>query len=197
MIAPSGPELIILPRHRAVRGGVRGASLDPQWPAKDPTGTDVYGADFTWVLDGPPQSVTALVVPDAAVTLLEQEIVDTAYVMRITGGVDGVDATIVLTATDANGRVEPRAIVLPIVAQTPSLPASSAPTAPADPIALYSYTQSVPEAVWVVQHNLNRFPAVTVIDDAGDEVEMDVRYVDANTLTLTAAGALSGVAYLS
>lgn len=61
----------------------------------------------------------------------------------------------------------------------------------------YTYTQSIPAAVWVITHNLVRFPAVVVVDSSGGEVEGDVEYTDANHLTLTFSAPFSGVAYLT
>lgn len=46
-----------------------------------------------------------------------------------------------------------------------------------------------------VAHNLNKRPAVTVVDSAGDEVIVDIRYVDDNNLTLNLAGGFSGSVY--
>jgi hypothetical protein len=43
-----------------------------------------------------------------------------------------------------------------------------------------------------VQHNLGKFPSVTVINSAGDEVEGDVSYIDQNSLTVGFSGAFSG-----
>ena len=197
---PTGRNLVILPRTRATRGGIGGASLEPQWPAKDPADTDIYGADWTWVFDGQlPASVVAAVNPAGAVTLVEQSLAGMAYVMLISGGQDGVPATILLTGTSNDGRIEVRAIELPVRAVDAAAEATSpaARQAPPPVTTISTYTQSVPSAVWIIEHDLNRYPNVVVIDAAGDEVEMDVRYVDADTIILTAAGALSGVAYLS
>ncbi len=60
----------------------------------------------------------------------------------------------------------------------------------------YVHTQSVPVAVWVVQHNLGRRPSVSMFDSAGEQCEGDVEHVDDNQLTITSAGAFSGVAYI-
>ena len=196
---PSGQNLLTLPSQPARRHGVEGACLNPAWPAKDPSGSDIYGIDFVWVFAQQPiVSVVAAVLPDTAVILVEQDIAGTVFIARIAGGVDGVAATLALTATDAIGRIEVRAVVLPIVSQTPVIATAASPgSAPSAPSALFTFTQSVPAAVWTIQHNLNRYPEVTVIDAAGEDVEMDIRFLDPNSLTLTAAGALSGVAYLS
>lgn len=48
-----------------------------------------------------------------------------------------------------------------------------------------------------VNHNLGKFPSVTVIDSAGDEVEGAVDHLNANSLTVTFAAPFSGVVYLN
>lgn len=61
----------------------------------------------------------------------------------------------------------------------------------------YVHNQATPAATWVIVHNLNAFPNVTVEDSAGTTVEGEVVFDNANQLTLTFSGAFSGVAYLS
>jgi hypothetical protein len=61
----------------------------------------------------------------------------------------------------------------------------------------YSYPFVSPETVWLVNHGLNRYPAVSCVDDLGNEVFGDVTYMDANTLSISFVDALTGVAYLN
>jgi hypothetical protein len=61
----------------------------------------------------------------------------------------------------------------------------------------HSYPFVTPEAVWTINHNLNRYPAVSCVDDQGNEVFGDVTYMDANTLSISFVDALTGVAYLN
>jgi hypothetical protein len=59
----------------------------------------------------------------------------------------------------------------------------------------YTHTQSTPAALWTVNHNLNRYPGVTVIDSTNREVFGGrVVYLSANTLTISFGGAFSGKA---
>lgn len=53
----------------------------------------------------------------------------------------------------------------------------------------FSSTSSV-----TVTHNLNKYPSVTVIDSAGDEVEGSVDYLSLNQLTITFSAPFSGTA---
>ena len=75
-----------------------------------------------------------------------------------------------LTAASGDGRIETRSIALPVHAVDP-IAIGSAPPVLLLPVT--TFTQSIPAATWIVQHNLNRFPNVVVIDATGDEVEMD------------------------
>lgn len=45
----------------------------------------------------------------------------------------------------------------------------------------YTYQQLVPAATWLITHNLNKFPSVTIIDN-GIIVEAAVEYIDLNTV---------------
>jgi hypothetical protein len=61
----------------------------------------------------------------------------------------------------------------------------------------YTHNQGAASANWTVTHNLGFNPNVIVIDSAGTNVEGDVTYVNANSLTLHFSAAFSGYAYLS
>ena len=63
------------------------------------------------------------------------------------------------------------------------------------PDAHHVHTQGVPASTWVIEHNLGKVPAITVIDSAGDEVRGSIRHDSANQATLTFAVPFSGVAY--
>lgn len=45
-----------------------------------------------------------------------------------------------------------------------------------------------------VTHNLNKFPSITVIDSANDEVEGDYQYIDNNNVRLIFSAGFSGKA---
>lgn len=61
----------------------------------------------------------------------------------------------------------------------------------------FVYTQSSPSAVWVVNHNLNKYCSVTVVDSANNMVFGEVLYNSLNQVTLTFAGAFSGKAFFN
>ena len=61
----------------------------------------------------------------------------------------------------------------------------------------FVYTQGSPASTWSVNHNLNKFPSVSVVDSANNDVIGDVQYVDVNNLTITFSSSFSGKAYLN
>ena len=61
----------------------------------------------------------------------------------------------------------------------------------------FVYTQSSPSAVWVINHNLNKYCSVTVVDSADNMVFGEVLYNSLNQVTLTFAGAFSGKAFFN
>lgn len=61
----------------------------------------------------------------------------------------------------------------------------------------FTYVQSQAATVWTVNHNLGRFPAVSVVDSAGSVVIGDVTYVSVNTLTVAFSAPFSGNVYCS
>ena len=61
----------------------------------------------------------------------------------------------------------------------------------------FVFEQALPSTTWVVNHNLNKFPAVSVVDSANTTVEGGIQYNNQNTLTLTFSASFSGKAYLN
>ncbi len=61
----------------------------------------------------------------------------------------------------------------------------------------YIYNQGVPSDTWVINHNLNKNPSVTIVSSAGEEVEGAVVINSLNQVTITFCAAFSGKAYLN
>lgn len=61
----------------------------------------------------------------------------------------------------------------------------------------YEHNQNVPSNTWVINHNLNKRPSVTVIDSAGTEVEGAVTVDSLNQITIVFCSAFSGKALLN
>lgn len=63
--------------------------------------------------------------------------------------------------------------------------------------ASYTHAQAVPDTTWTINHNLGRFPSVTIVDSAGSVVTGTVEYVSNNTIVLYFSAAFGGSAYLN
>lgn len=61
----------------------------------------------------------------------------------------------------------------------------------------YTHIQGEASDVWMIEHNMGRYPSVTVVDSAGSAVFGDVTYTNENQLTVTFSVAFSGKAYLN
>jgi len=63
--------------------------------------------------------------------------------------------------------------------------------------AFYVHNQGTPSATWVINHALNKYPSVTIVDSAKTHVEGDVTYDNVNQLTVTFVSAFSGQAFIN
>lgn len=61
----------------------------------------------------------------------------------------------------------------------------------------FVFVQGSPSSVWAINHTLNKYPSISIVDSANNEVDGDVNYVDQNNVTLTFASAFSGKAFLN
>lgn len=61
----------------------------------------------------------------------------------------------------------------------------------------FVYDQQVASATWVITHNMGKYPSVTIVDTAGDEVEGEVKYNSLNQVTITFSAPVTGKAYLN
>ena len=61
----------------------------------------------------------------------------------------------------------------------------------------HTHQQSTAADEWLVNHGLGKYPSVTVVDSAGDQVEGDVAYIDSNSLRISFSAAFAGRAYLN
>jgi hypothetical protein len=70
-----------------------------------------------------------------------------------------------------------------------SLSSQGAPT--------FVFTQGVPATVWNIQHNLGKFPSVSVINNNNIVINGEVTYIDNNNVQLNFSAGFSGKAYLN
>ena len=61
----------------------------------------------------------------------------------------------------------------------------------------YVYTQGEAADTWVIEHNLDKYPSVTVVDSANTVVIGHIIYNDRNQLTVRFNGTFKGKAYLN
>ena len=61
----------------------------------------------------------------------------------------------------------------------------------------YTFAQASASVVWTVQHDLDKFPSVTMVLSTGQKGYGDIVYIDENNLTITFASAESGKAYMN
>lgn len=56
---------------------------------------------------------------------------------------------------------------------------------------------SITAATWIIDHNLNKYPQVTLIDDEGNLFEADIFYSSLNQVTVVFSEPTSGKAVLT
>lgn len=60
-----------------------------------------------------------------------------------------------------------------------------------------TFSQNTAASVWVIPHNLDKFPSVTVVDSANDVIIGDINYDSSDSLTISFSSETSGKAYLN
>ena len=61
----------------------------------------------------------------------------------------------------------------------------------------HTHTQTSASSIWTITHNLNCYPAVTIVDSADTVVFGDIEYISANVVRVTFVAAFGGKAYLN
>jgi hypothetical protein len=61
----------------------------------------------------------------------------------------------------------------------------------------YTHTQSNASNVWLVGHDLGRYPAVTILDQDGNQVFAEVQHLSTAVVSIGFAAAVSGMALLT
>lgn len=61
----------------------------------------------------------------------------------------------------------------------------------------FDFTQGVPATVWNIEHNLDKYPSVTVVNESKEVVIGSTVYIDKDNITITFSAAFSGYAYLN
>jgi len=58
------------------------------------------------------------------------------------------------------------------------------------------FKQETPAEDWIIEHNLNRMPLVTIVDDSNTVIVGEVEYIDENNLAIHFSEEVSGKVYL-
>lgn len=61
----------------------------------------------------------------------------------------------------------------------------------------YIFEQTTALDTWVIQHNLDRYPSVSIVDSAGTQVCGEITYENSNKIVITFTEAFTGTAYLN
>lgn len=61
----------------------------------------------------------------------------------------------------------------------------------------FVFNQNVASDLWEINHNLNKFPSVTVVDSGNNIVIGEVTYINENSLQIIFTSPFSGSAYLN
>lgn len=61
----------------------------------------------------------------------------------------------------------------------------------------YTHIQDVASDTWTINHNLEYYPNIEIVDSAGTAVIGNYQYVNVNTIVATFASPFAGKAYLS
>ena len=74
----------------------------------------------------------------------------------------------------------------------------SAITGLEDALSTYIFEQGIAAGEWEIEHNLNKYPSVFVVDSAGTvQIPDNIQYNSDNKITLTFLSAFAGKAYLN
>ena len=61
----------------------------------------------------------------------------------------------------------------------------------------FVYTQAVSSDVWEIQHNLDKYPSITIVDSGNSVVIGEIVYIDKNNVRIIFTSAFSGKAYFN
>lgn len=87
---------------------------------------------------------------------------------------------------------------IPVVVTAPGVQGATGPAGSGGGSdAFFTFNQAGAANPWFINHNLNKYPSVTVVDSAGTQGFCSVTYVDANNVQLNFAAPFAGKAYLN
>lgn len=66
-----------------------------------------------------------------------------------------------------------------------------------DEVESYVHTQSSASSTWTINHQLDKYPSVVIVDNDDNVVHGGINYQDKNTVVVTFSAAFAGKAYLN
>lgn len=61
----------------------------------------------------------------------------------------------------------------------------------------YKHIQGIPANIWNINHNFDKYPSVSILDNSGNEIEAEVLHINKNSLVIHFSVELSGVAIMN
>lgn len=61
----------------------------------------------------------------------------------------------------------------------------------------FIYNQTEESQIWIIEHNLNKYPSITTVDTNGNEFSCQKTYIDSNTIKITCSSPMAGQAFLN
>lgn len=61
----------------------------------------------------------------------------------------------------------------------------------------FVYVQHEPSDTWIIEHNLNKYPSVTIMDSANSVMIGDIKYINENKLEVKFTSSPTGTAVLN
>lgn len=61
----------------------------------------------------------------------------------------------------------------------------------------FIHYQPIPSSIWEIEHNLGKYPSVSIVDDGNNLFFGDVKYINKNKIIIYLSGMNSGKAYLN
>lgn len=61
----------------------------------------------------------------------------------------------------------------------------------------YIHSQAIPSASWVIDHELDKYASVSIVDSAGTTVSGEVDYISSDSIVVSFSGAFSGKAFIN
>lgn len=107
-----------------------------------------------------------------------------------------------IAKTEVVLRSQPGSVVatiqsIEVIQVTQGLTGAPGNTLPGTGDANHVHVQASASDSWVINHGLGKYPSVTIVDSANDEVEGSINYISVNQLIVSFSAPFSGRAYLN